>query len=143
MPAGLAPMNKAFVDTSVILRLLVRDDEIQMKAAENLIRESGSRGVTLYLLPVTILEIVWVLEKVYKYDKKAVRELVEAIINTPQLKVEMKDVFRNALRIYEEKNIKFADAVMGFWGLEKGLKTVFTYDEKDFKRIEGLQVKKP
>jgi predicted nucleic acid-binding protein len=33
--------------------------------------------------------------------------------------------------------------VMGSWGLEKGLKTVFTYDEKDFKRIEGLQVKKP
>jgi len=143
LPAGLAPMNKAFVDTSVILRLLVRDDEIQMKAAENLIRESGSRGVTLYLLPVTILEIVWVLEKVYKYEKKAVRELVEAIINTPQLKVEMDGVFRNALRIYEEKNIKFADAVMGCWGLDKGLKTVYTYDEKDFRRIEGLQVKKP
>jgi predicted nucleic-acid-binding protein len=136
-------MNKAFVDTSVILRLLVRDDEIQMKAAENLIRESGSRGVTLYLLPVTILEIVWVLEKVYKYDKKAVRELVEAIINTPQLKIDMEDVFRKALRVYEEKNIKFADAVMGCWGLEKGLKAVYTYDEKDFKRIEGLQVKKP
>lgn len=92
---------------------------------------------------MTILEIVWVLEKVYKYEKKAVRELVEAIINTPQLKIDMEDVFRKALRFYEGKNIKFADAVMGCWGMEKDLKTVFTYDEKDFKRIEGLQVKKP
>jgi len=45
--------------------------------------------------------------------------------------------------LYEEKNIKFADAVMGYWGLEKNLAIVFTYDEKDFKRIEGLEVRKP
>jgi len=42
-----------------------------------------------------------------------------------------------------EKNIKFADAVMGHWGLEKNLAVVFTYDEKGFKRIEGLDVRKP
>jgi len=29
---------------------------------------------------------------------------------------------------------------MGYWGLEKGFSTVYTYDEKDFKRIEGLEV---
>ncbi len=32
---------------------------------------------------------------------------------------------------------------MGYWGLEKGMTTVFTYDEKHFKRIEGLKVRKP
>jgi predicted nucleic-acid-binding protein len=136
-------MNKAFVDTSVILRLLVRDDDAQMKAAENLIRESSRKGLTLYILPVTIMEIVWVLEKVYKFEKKAVRELVEAIINTPQFKIEMEDIFRASLRIYEECNIKFADALMGCWGLDRGLKTVYTFDDKHFKRIEGLQVEVP
>jgi predicted nucleic acid-binding protein len=55
----------------------------------------------------------------------------------------MEDVFRKALRFHSEKNIKFADAVRGCLGVEKGLKTVYTYDDKDFKRIEGLQVKKP
>jgi predicted nucleic-acid-binding protein len=135
--------NKAFVDTSVILRLLVRDDDIQMKAAENLIRDASGRGITLYILPVTILEIVWVLERVYKFEKKAIRELVEAIINTPQLKVEMADILLSSLRIYEESNIKFADALMGCWGLGRGLRTVFTFDDKHFKRIEGLQVEKP
>lgn len=97
----------------------------------------------LYLLPVTILEIVWVLEKVYKFDRKKIRELVEAILNTPELKAELDDVFRKALVVYEEKNVKFADAVMGYWGLERKMSTVYTYDEKDFKRIEGLDVLKP
>ena len=136
-------MNRAFVDTTVILRLLVQDDDLKAKAVENLIRTAPENGIVLHVIPVTILEIVWVLEKVYKYQKKAVRELAEAIINTPQLKVELANVFLNALKVYEEKNVKFADAVMGFWGLDKGITTAYTCDEKDFKRIDGLTVIKP
>ena len=34
---------------------------------------------------MTILEIVWVTEKVYRLNRKTIRELVEAILNTPEL----------------------------------------------------------
>ena len=136
-------MNKAFIDTSAILRMLVQDDDLKAKAVENLIRTAPEKGLVLHVIPVTILEIVWVLEKVYKYQKKAVRELAEAIINTPQLKVDLAGVFLNALKVYEEKNVKFADAVMASWGMDKGITTAYTYDEKDFKRIDGLTVRKP
>lgn len=136
-------MNRAFIDTSAILRLLVQDDDFKAKAVENLIRTATEQGIALHVIPVTMLEIVWVLEKVYNFPQKGVRELVEAIINTPQLKVELAGVFLNALKIYEEKNVKFADAVMAFWGMEKGITTVYTYDEKDFKRVDGLNVLKP
>ena len=136
-------MNKAFIDTSAILRMLVQDDDLKAKAVENLIRNAPEMGLALHVIPVTILEIVWVLEKVYKYPKKAVRELAEAIINTPQLKVELATVFLKALKAYEEKNVKFADAVMAFWGMDKGITTTYTYDEVDFKRIDGLTVIKP
>ena len=134
---------KAFIDTSAILRLLTKDDEGKSKAVEKLIKESGNKGITLYLLPVTVLEIVWVLEKVYKFDRKTIREIVEATLNTPQLKCYLENVFRKALLAYETQNIKFADAVMGYWGIEEGLSTVYTYDEKDFRKIEGLNVLRP
>lgn len=136
-------MNKAFIDTSAILRMLVQDDDLKAKAVENLIRTAPEMGLLLHVIPVTILEIVWVLEKVYKYPKKAIRELAEAIINTPQLKVEMGGVFLNVLKVYEEKNVKFADAVMAFWGMDKGITTTYTYDKVDFKRIDGLTVITP
>jgi predicted nucleic-acid-binding protein len=136
-------MTKAFVDTSVILRILIKDDELKSRAAVNLLKSAGEKDLILYLLPVAVLETVWVLEKVYAFPRKAVREVVEAILNTPELKVEQEAVFRKALKTYAEKNIKFADAVMGYWGLDKGYGTVFTYDEKDFKRIEGLETRKP
>ena len=136
-------MIKAFIDTSAILRFLIQDDQLKAKAVENLIKTAASKGISLYVMPVTILEIVWVLEKVYKLPRKELRELAQAIINTPQLKVEDSEVFLNALKYYEEKNVKFADAVMSFQALNLGVDTVFTYDEKDFKRIDGLSVKKP
>ena len=66
-----------------------------------------------------------------------------AILNTPEIKVEMEDIFRSAIEAYAARNIKFADAVMAFWGLDKGISAIYTYDEKDFKRIDGLEVKKP
>ena len=135
--------NKAFIDTSAILRLLVKDDPAKARAVEKLIKESKDKGMTLYVLPVTILEIVWVTEKVYRLGRKAIRELVEAILNTPELNCSLEQVFRQALIIYGTQNIKFADAVMGYWGLNEGLSTVYTYDEKDFKKISGLQVRKP
>ena len=136
-------MTKAFIDTSVILRLLIKDDPAKAKACEELLREGEERGLILYLLPVAIMETVWVLEKIYKFERKSIREIIEAILNTPQLKVEMEAVFRKAIKSYEEKNIKFADAMMGHWGLEKDLSVIFTYDEKDYKRIEGLEARKP
>lgn len=129
----------AFVDTSVILRILVKDDDAKRRACERLIKET--RG--LHILPVSIMEIVWVLEKLYKLDRSNIRELVESIMNTPGLKVEIDGVFRSALIAYEKTNIKFADAVMAHWGMERGLDTVYTYDEKHFKKIQGLDVRKP
>ena len=83
------------------------------------------------------------LEKVYKLSKEAIAEIAEAMMNTPQLKIELESVFRQAIRAYVEKNIKFADAVMAYWGIEEKLATVYTFDEKHFKRIDGLTVKKP
>lgn len=135
--------NKAFVDTSVLLRYLVKDDPAKARAVEKLLRESKEQNMTLYVLPVSILEVVWVTEKVYRLTRKTIRELVEAILNTPELKCSLEHVFREALVTYETHKIKFADAVMGHWGLEEGLSMVYTYDEKDFKKIPGLQVHKP
>ena len=136
-------MTKAFIDTSVILRLLIQDDPAKARSCEKLLREGKERGLILYLLPVAIMETVWVLEKIYKFERKAIREIIEAILNTPELKIELEAVFRKAIRSYEEKNIRFADATMGYWGLERDLSVIFTYDEKDYKRIEGLEVRKP
>ncbi|HAK87638.1 MAG: hypothetical protein A2077_02835 [Nitrospirae bacterium GWC2_46_6] len=136
-------MSKAIVDTNILIRLIVQDDDLKKRACEKLLEKAKRHEVILYVLPVTILEIVWIMEKYYRLDKKSIKGFVVALLNTPDLKVEMEDVFRSAIEVYAEKNIKFADAVIAYWGMDKGLTAIYTYDERDFKRIEGLEVRKP
>jgi len=57
--------NKAFIDTSALLRFLVKDDPAKAQAVEKLLKEAKSKDITLYVLPVTVLETVWVTEKVF------------------------------------------------------------------------------
>lgn len=83
------------------------------------------------------------LEKVYRYPRPRIREIVEAILNTPELKIEKEPVFRKSLAAYEGQSIKFADALMAYWGLDLGLTTIYTFDEKDFRKISGLEARKP
>ena len=136
-------MQKAVIDTNIIIRLAVQDVDKQREACIKLLERAKNKELTLYVLPVAILETVWILEKYYKLPRKKVRDFVEALLNTPEIVCDMQNVFKQAIAVYEEKNIKFADAVMGYWGLAKGTSEVYTYDEKDFRRIEGLKVHKP
>lgn len=92
---------------------------------------------------IVLLELVWVLEKHYKLERPTVGEYAEAVLNTPVFRCGMEDVFRNALDDYVERRVKFADAVIAAWGMERGINTVFTFDERDFKKIKGIEVKKP
>ncbi|MHB8881173.1 MAG: PIN domain-containing protein [Thermodesulfovibrionales bacterium] len=136
-------MQKAVIDTNIIIRLAVNDDDKQREACIKLLERAKNKELMLYILPVAVFETVWILEKFYKLPKKKVRDFVEALLNTPEIICDMENVLKQAIAVYEEKNIKFADAVMGYWGLEKGISDIFTYDERDFRRIEGLKVHKP
>ncbi|MBI4828073.1 MAG: type II toxin-antitoxin system VapC family toxin [Nitrospinae bacterium] len=131
--------RKAAVDTSVIIRLLTGDDERKRRTAEALFKDAAAGSLTLYLPPVTILETVWVLEKAYRAPRAKVAQIVEALINSPGVRVERAPAWRAALRDYALRNVKFADAALAHWALEEGLDAVYTFDEKDFKRIEGIK----
>jgi predicted nucleic-acid-binding protein len=135
--------NKAFIDTSVIIRLLIKDDGEKVSKTLNLIKNAKNKGVSLYILPIALIETVYVLEKVYKISKATVKELIEAILNTQEFNIESEQVFRDAISLYLIKNIKFGDALMSCWAFERRISAVYTYDNKDFKRIEGLEVRKP
>lgn len=135
--------KKICVDTNILLRILVKDDADQMEKALAVIKNVHRLGYKLHVLPVAILEVVWVLEKVYRLSSSRIREIVEGIIFTPGLKVEKAQVFLEALRDYEEKNIKFADALMAYWALSENLSGIVTFDRKHFQRIKKLEMVDP
>jgi len=136
-------VQKAVIDTNIIVRLIVKDDDRQRDACLRLLERARNRELILHLLPVSVLETVWILEKYYQLPKKKVRDYIEAILNTHEIACDMENVFKSAIAVYEEKNIKFADAVIAFWGMEKNINIFYTYDKRDFSRIPGIEVKQP
>lgn len=136
-------MFKAIIDTNVLVRLFVQDDRAKAAAGKKLLEQAHDKGNVFDVPGIVLLELVWVLEKHYKLERPKVREYAEAVLNTPVFRCEMEDVFRNALDDYVERRVKFADAVIAAWGMGRGINTVFTFDERDFKKIKGIEVRKP
>lgn len=65
------------VDTNVVVRVFVNDDEKQAAAARSIF-ESGP----VWIAKTVLLETAWVLEHHYKYDQSAI---VEALASLPEL----------------------------------------------------------
>jgi len=71
------------VDTNVVLRLLVRDDEAQYRTAEQL-RKRGP----LFVSTGVIMETEWALRTTFELDRSAVADSLSILIQSPDFRIE-------------------------------------------------------
>ena len=93
------------LDTNIIVRLLVRDDEEQARTAYRLIADR-SVSVTLAVL----METEWVLRAVYGFSKPRVLEAMKGLVGLERLAIDDPIGARNVFMAYEA-GLSFADAV--------------------------------
>jgi predicted nucleic-acid-binding protein len=75
---------KVTVDTNVLIRAVVRDDEKQAKAATVLLKSAELVAVTLPCL----CEFVWVLRRVYKFKRQDIQAALEALLDAGNVVVD-------------------------------------------------------
>ncbi len=134
-------MKRVVVDTSVFIRLFTMDDERKFGKAKELIEKAIKGKIEIFVPFIVVAEVVWVLEKVYKVNRKEISEIVESLINTIGINVELSDIVSHTMKLYKEKNIKFADAVISSWALYKEMDELITFDETDFGKVDNLKVR--
>ena len=61
-------------------------------------------------------------------------------MNTSGLDVTDKSTVISALRLYKNRNVDFIDAWIIEFAKERGIKTIYTFDKKHFRDIEGIEV---
>ena len=132
--------KKVVIDTNLLVRYLINDDQKKAEAVDNLLDRAAKGEVRIIVPSVVIAELVWVLESFYQLKAGAILELVEAIINTSGLDVTDKSTIISALRLYKSKNIDFIDAWIIEFAKERGVKTIYTFDKRHFRDIEGIEV---
>ncbi|MDP2754398.1 MAG: PIN domain-containing protein [Nitrospirota bacterium] len=131
-------MYKGILDTSLILRFLTGDSTEKKEKFKKLIKDTTSGKGTLLVPLIVIIEMVYVLEKIYGIKKEEVRVKVESLLSLPSVEIESENVVLESLRIYAEENLKFGDAMVLAKSTTSGIKPVYTFDKKDFKKFTDV-----
>ena len=118
------------LDTNVVIRYLVQDDKKQSAAATRFIEKSLTTDTPGYINHISLCEIIWVLQRCYGVTKPQVREIIEGLLTTKQLKVENVEVTWKALRAFDANSADFCDALIGQVNIHSGCEYTATFDKK-------------
>ncbi len=131
-------MYKGVLDTSVILRFLTGNSKDKKEKFKKLILDASLEKKTLFVPLIVIIELVYVLEKIYKLKKQDIRENVESLLSLQPVEIESENVVLESLRLYAEENIKYGDAMILAKSRIANIKPVYTFDKKDFKKFTDV-----
>ena len=122
------------VDSNVLVRLLMRDDERQVRAAAASI-ESGAWASHLALA-----ETAWVLQSVYDIPAHEVATAIEMLLNHRTLVIEDAPVVAAALEHFKGKpSLGFADCLMLELARRAGHLPLATFD-KALAKLPGAEL---
>ena len=126
------------LDTNVLLRYIVQDDETQLAAARRLIRKSIDDGHALFV-PITVaLEIEWVLRSNFEYSKDRVMAIMSNLLSAAELTFESERAFEVALHLYRDSSADFADCLHIALASQARELPLWTFDKRAAK-VSGAQ----
>ena len=130
------------IDTNIFLRYLTGDDPEKGRDVLELLKrmERNREKATTNLL--VIFETVFTLEKFYKVGKKEIRDLLTPILELRGLRFSEAGMVLDALDIFSEQNISFADAFNAAFMQAHGIQEIYSYDG-DFDKIANIERVEP
>ncbi len=112
------------IDANILLRYLLRDDEKLFEKAVNIIENEN-----VVITDITIAEVVYVLEKVYKINRKEIAVVLKKIFDFNIVACNDKGLIISALELYHKHNLDFADSVLlAYKRIKK--QEILTFDKK-------------
>ncbi len=116
------------IDTNVLLRAILDDDPSQSSAAKALIEAAKAAGETIRVDRLVLAEAVWTLARRYRYTREQLVEVVEALSAVPELRLEDGRAVAEALAVFRDGRLDFADALIGVLNRRAGCAATYTFD---------------
>ena len=127
------------LDTNILLRYLLQDDEAQGERASRAIGQAERRNEQLFISAVVLCEVVWVLESLYGYRKAALLEVLDQLLETSGFEIEQRDRVHAALDDYRATKADFADCLIGRTNEAHGCRETLTF-ERSLKALDTFRV---
>ncbi|ADI27362.1 PIN domain-containing protein [Geobacillus thermoleovorans] len=123
-------INMKIIDANIILRYLLNDhDELSGKAA-TIIEDNK-----VLLLREVIVEVVYVLEKVYNVKNDEISDILLELLKYDNIEVDDIEVVEEALALFGKRRLDFVDTLLYAYNKVKGYQ-VYTFDKKLDKMLE-------
>ena len=126
------------LDTNVLVRYLVRDDEQQAESARALL-ESLTTERPGFACREVVVELVWVLERAYGVSRERIATILRELVATQSLVVEAGDDVARAAFRYQAGGPGFSDLMILAAVERSGARTLYTFDRK-VARLDGVEL---
>ena len=130
------------IDTNVLVRLLVRDDEAQYQAARRLVDQAEAAGEPVLVMLCALLETEWVLRSRYKLDKPAIAAAFTQMLESAGIEFEHEPTVEESLYLWSRyPRADFADCLLAARAAHLGRDRFLSFDagETQLPRGELLQ----
>lgn len=117
------------LDTNVVVRLLVNDDDAQHARALEALRHVDSQDPA-YITHIVLVETWWVLTRSYKTGPEVALSAVRALVANEEVALERPEFVQQALQTVEQ-GADFADATQRRSGCDESL----TFDQQAAKTV--------
>ncbi len=115
------------VDTNVLARSILDDDEEQSPIAKDFLRRHTEKG-RLYLSPFVMMELVWVL-KSRGLKRHQIVPILEKLTEIDGIDIGKRNVIVSALNLYRKFNISFSDCLIAADGQITANARTASFDE--------------
>lgn len=115
------------LDTNILVRFLVKDDEEQYQQTYKLFSQSA---VTFMISYPVLVEMIWVLETRYGYDKERLVFILQEFNDSKNFYYPDRSIIEKAIADYRKSSADFADCLIGAFNKEHNCKTTYTFDKK-------------
>lgn len=118
------------IDTNVLVRFLVRDDEAQFERARRLIKREVSAGRRVFVNHLVIMETEWVLRRRYAVSKHQIIEALSGLLDAANVQFEDEPVMEQALFLWKDTTADFGDCLIGARNRRLGCRLTASFDAK-------------
>jgi predicted nucleic-acid-binding protein len=118
------------IDTNVLVRFLVKDDEQQAELAYRVFKQAETDRQALFIPMLVVLETVWVLESVYAIKRQEILDSVEELLLMPVLEFETQSAIRSFVSSARENKADLSDLLIAHSARFSGCECVLTFDRR-------------
>ena len=128
------------IDTNVLVRFLVRDDEAQFEKARKLIKREVSAGRRVFVNQLVLMETEWVLRRRYGVMKDQIIDSISSLLDANDLQIEDEASVEEAVFLWRDSNAEFADCLIGAKNRRLGCRATASFDQKSWKLPDFVSV---